>query len=166
MPVFEERCAACERTTEVYLARWDDQDPACERWGGQQERLASNFAVTFTGPITARYNDKKREGAHADGFWAYRKRSSISGQPEPVFIDNWQQLKEFNKSEGLAAPGEAPTNATISKDGKSISGDGFAGQWRGALPGVPSAFFRMNRSLTALGGKSPEPPPSAPPYPV
>ncbi len=166
MPIFELACHACRTTRDVFLSKWDDADPVCERCGGQQERLMSNFSVVFSGPITARYCDKNKEGAHADGFWAYRKLSSVSGQPEPVYINDWQQLRDFNRAEGLAAPGEAPTHATISADGKRLVSDGLPGQWRGSLPGVPSAVYRMDRSMTSLSGRAPAPVASGPPCTV
>jgi hypothetical protein len=110
-----------------------------------------------------KYTDPNKENSHMDGYWAYRKVSSISGQPEPVYLDSMQKIKEFNSAEGLSAPGEVPTNATVSADGKRILSDGMPGNWRGSLPEVPSAVWRMTTSLTALSGKDPAPVASGPP---
>lgn len=125
----------------------------------------SRFGIVFTGPITARYNDPKRENAHQEGFWVYRQRSSISGQPEPVFLNDWQQLREFNKAEGLSAPGEVPTNSTISADGKRILSNGMPGNWSGGYTPelIPSGVWRTTKSMTSLKGKAPTPVASGPP---
>lgn len=62
--------------------------------------MMSLFRSPFMGLITARYNDPKREGAHMEGHWAYR-RNTVSGYTEPVFLDTFQKRREFMKSEGL-----------------------------------------------------------------
>jgi hypothetical protein len=78
-----------------------------------------------------------------DGFWAYRKRSSVSGNPEPVYLDSMQAIRDFNKAEGLAAPGEVPTNSTISADGKTIQSNGMPGNWQCGFPSIPSRLQQM-----------------------
>ena len=138
MPIYEYQCAECGRGEEHYVKRADAPAPICQVCGIDLVRLFSRFAVVFTGPITARYNDPKRENAHQEGVWAYRKLTSLSGQPEAVFLPDWQSLRDFNKAEGLSAPGEVPTHCTISPDGRRILSDGMPGQWRGALPGIPA----------------------------
>ena len=145
------------------MRRWDMPPPDCPVCLGPRTELASRFGVIFTGPITARYNDPKRENAHMDGFWAYRKRTSLSGQPEPVFLSTFDEMRAFNKAEGLASPGEVPTNSTITADGRRIVSDGMPGQWRGSMPEVPSRIWEMNSSLTSLAGKAPAPIASGPP---
>lgn len=136
MPVFEYHCAACNSTKESFVHHWDTPVP-CPTCGGPTDKLFSRFAAPYSGSMH-KYMDPKREGAEMDGFWAYKKRSSLSGQPEPVFISDMQQLREFNKAEGLAAPGEVPTNATISADGKKIESRGMPGQWAEGMPGLPA----------------------------
>lgn len=159
MPLYEYLCGSCGAAFEAYLPKWDNSDPACQ-CGAAPERLMSRFGVVFSGSLH-KYMDPKKEGAHMEGFWAYKKLSSISGQPEPVFLDTMESLKAFNKAEGLAAPGDAPTNATISADGKRIQGAGMPGQWASPMS-VPSAVWDMTKSLTSLKGKSPDPVASGP----
>jgi putative FmdB family regulatory protein len=138
VPLYELQCAACQAVEERYLRHWDDPTPDCPICLGPRVRLASNFGVVFSGPLTRKYMDPKKEGAYEEGFWAYRKRSSISGELEPVFLDTWDKLREFNKAEGLSAPGDAPTNATISSDGKRILSNGMPGQWQTGMPSMPA----------------------------
>ena len=78
-----------------------------------------------------------------DGFWAYKTKSSVSGQPEAVFLDNVQAVREFNKAEGLMPPGEVPVNSTISADGKRIVSDGMPGNWRGNFPPIPARLQQI-----------------------
>lgn len=138
MPIREFYCAQCANLEERYVKLRYTPVPPCPNCGATRIQLASRFAVVFTGPLTARYNDPKRENAHQEGFWAHRRAADGKLSGEAVRIESWQDLKEFNRSEGLAAPGDVPTNATISKDGKRIVSDGMPGQWRGALPPIPS----------------------------
>lgn len=164
MPIRDFKCRACGNFDEDrYLPKWNSPDPLCPVCGGEQEQLVGRFGVVFSGPLSAKYMDSKREYAHLEGYWAYKRKSSISGHPEPVFIDSWQAARDFNKAEGLSAPGEVPKNSTISADGKRILSDGFPGQWRGGMPAVPSGVWKMNKSLTALNGKDPAPVASGPP---
>jgi hypothetical protein len=79
----------------------------------------SAFQVVFTGPITARYNDRTKENAHEEGHWAYRK-NTLSGKPEPCFIDTFEAQREFVKSEGLANPKEFGNNFEVGDDGKTV----------------------------------------------
>lgn len=85
--------------------------------------MASAFAVTFAGEITARYNDKSREYANKDGQWQLAKKAP--GGPKWVHLENWQQRKEWMKSEGLEEAGEAQAGS----DGKSVSFAGMPGSW-------------------------------------
>lgn len=101
MPIYESVCADCETSSEWYAPRFDSSDPQCFVCGKPMKRLISSFSVVFTGPMTARYNDPKSENPHEEGHWAFRKRSSLSGNPEPVFLETWQDRKEFMKAEGL-----------------------------------------------------------------
>jgi predicted nucleic acid-binding Zn ribbon protein len=163
MPVFEIRCLACSVTEDCYLAKWDLPDPPCPQCGAGRERLVSRFGVPFSGSIH-KYMDPTREGASQDGFWAYRKISSVSGQPEATWIGDMQTLKEFNKAEGLAAPGEVPTNSTISADGKRLLSTGMPGQWSSYDPNlIPSRVWEMDKSRTSLHGNDPVPQSSGPP---
>ena len=143
MPVYEVWCPECNREEEYFSHVRTDEDPPCPGCGGWRQRRVSSFKVVFSGPLTARYNDPKREGAQMEGFWDYRVRSSVSGQPEPVFLETWDQLREFRKAEQLSMPGDVPANATISRDGRTISSAGMPGQWAGGMPSIPSRLQEM-----------------------
>jgi putative FmdB family regulatory protein len=136
VPIYEYWCQPCGEVEEMYRKRYGEPPPPCPRCGAERITLASRFAVVFTGDITSRYKLKDREDAYTDGVWMYRKRTSLSGEPEPVYIQTWQELREFCKAEGLSQPGEAPTNASISSDGKRLSGAGMPGQWATFSPEV------------------------------
>lgn len=129
MPIYESYCAACQRTKEWYAPLSTSPDPACELCHGPTTRLISGFNVVFTGPLTARYNDPQAENPHQEGFWAHRVKSSSSGQPEPCFIETWQQRKQYLKDEGLVGGEEVgPVDGT--GDGKwSTTRTGRPGTW-------------------------------------
>lgn len=143
MPIREFYCENCREVEERYQKRPDAPVPTCHSCGAARTVLASRFGVVFTGPLARRYNDPKKEGYYQEGFWAYKKRSSVSGQPEATFIETWDQLRAFNRAEGLSAPGEVPNNASISADGRNISGVGMAGQWVGGMPEMPARLREL-----------------------
>lgn len=162
MPMKEFRCEVCQETEELFLWHWDDPVPVCFHCGRPRTEIFSGFAVPFSGSVH-KYMDSKREGGDRDGFWAYKRQSSISGQPEPIWLDTMQAVREFNKAEGLAAPGEVPTYATISADGKRIMSAGMPGQWSGLDRSlIPSRVWEMDKSTTSLRGKDPAPMSSGP----
>jgi predicted nucleic acid-binding Zn ribbon protein len=142
MPIFEFACRACQTATERYLPHWDDPAPACFVCGDPMEKVPARFASPFSGSLR-KYADPKREGAEREGYWAYRTRSSASGQPEPVWLDSVQAVREFNRAEGLAPPGEVPTHATISSDGRRLVSNGMPGQWASGVPEMPARLREM-----------------------
>lgn len=129
MPIFELRCRACGSVQERYLSRASSPNPDCEdaACGGDTERLVSPFAIAFCGLITAKYNDKTKEGGHKDGHWATALRTP-DGKPKPVFIETFQQQKEFCRQEGLVNPKELSSHMEATSDRK-ISGAGMPGAW-------------------------------------
>jgi len=165
MPIFESLCQSCNTMHEHYLRSWQEMDPPCSTCGGATQRMASRFGVPLSGSLH-KYMDLKKEGAHQEGVWEYRTKSSVSGQPEPVYLTTMEEVRAFRKAEGLSAPGDAPTNATMSADGKKILSDGMPGQWRSSMPSVPSRVWEMTKSLTSLTGKNPTPVASGPPCTV
>jgi putative FmdB family regulatory protein len=142
MPVFEFECHACQTSDERFLRHWDDPAPECFVCGEPMAKQFSRFAAPFMGSLR-KYTDAKRENAEMEGFWAYKTRSSVSGQPEPVYLDSMAAVREFNKAEGLAAPGEVPTNSTVSADGRRIISNGMPGQWQCGVPEMPSRLREM-----------------------
>jgi hypothetical protein len=94
-----------------------DEKLYCE-CGGLLELAIHPLQVVFTGPLTARYNYKDAENPHQEGHWAWRRKSSLSGKPEPVFIDSFDAQRQFCASEGLVNPKELPRNYQISETGK------------------------------------------------
>ncbi len=135
MPVYERTCrdSSCTeygRIVEYYTPRFTKEDPPCAVCAGPSARIISRFGIIWTGSITARYNDKRAENPEKDGgHWAWRRRSSISGQPEPVFISDFSQQKDFCKQEGLVNPRDLPTNAEPSSDGTQLQSRGMPGAW-------------------------------------
>lgn len=129
MPIYENWCPACSVRREFFSHRVTEENPPCESCGGTTGRIISSFQIIWTGPLTAKYNDPKLEGAEREGHWAWRRRSSLSGNPEPVYIDSFQKQTEFCKEEGLINPKDLPRNLEVSADGKSASSRGLPGQW-------------------------------------
>jgi predicted nucleic acid-binding Zn ribbon protein len=143
MPIKDLECRTCDAIEEdVLVRRGDDEPPPCPSCGGQRKALVSRFGTVFMGSLR-KYTDLKREGASEEGFWAYRRKSSVSGQPEPVYLTSVQEVRDFNKSEGLAPPGDIPTNSTISADGKRIVSNGMPGQWSSGVPELPARMREM-----------------------
>ncbi len=132
MPVYESYCDDCTRIKEWYAKHFVDihENPPCEQCGGPTKRLLSRFGVVFTGALSKKYNDPKVEKYDQEGHWAYRVKSSVSGHPEPVYIDSFQAQREFCKAEGLANPKDLP-NMEADSDGRfrSNAGVGMPGAW-------------------------------------
>lgn len=126
MPLYEDvcfrpECPVYDQAVERYYSTSSTPQKPCIECGGPTERLMSRFGVVWTGPITAKYNDKESKGAHKEGHWAFRKKSSLSGKPEPVFIETFQQQREFCKAEGLVNPTQAPRNLVVKEDGRTLA---------------------------------------------
>ena len=116
-----------------FFFRSSDPEPECE-CGSAMRPLLSRFAIAFSGAITNKYNDRKRENAHQEGHWAYRTVNTVSGKPEAVFIETWQQQKEFCKEQGLRVPSEISPNAEIDAKGDHLQTNGVTGQWSMPAP--------------------------------
>jgi putative FmdB family regulatory protein len=128
MPIYEALCERCNVKTEWYAKSRTDENKPCRCCGGETRRLASAFGVIWTGAITPKYTDHNKPDS-AGPHWAYRVRSSKSGNPEPVLIDTWAKQKQFCKEEGLVVPSDLPSNAEVSADGKKLQSAGMSGQW-------------------------------------
>lgn len=123
MPIFEsqcehEWCPLFGYPVEHYYPRSDSRMSICACCGFETVKLASAFNVVFTGPITARYNDRGKEGAHLDGHWAWEK--GADGKSHPTFIDSWDAQKSYCKRNGLANPREMPANFDVAEDGRTV----------------------------------------------
>ena len=136
MPIYEFACAheRCPRHLEVHEEFFHSRDnvvpPVCMACANPMRRLASQFAVVFSGTITAKYNDRKKDNSHQEGHIAWRRKSAKDfDKPEPVRITTWQEQKRFCKEEGLALPSDMPSNVEISSDGKKLSSQGMPGSW-------------------------------------
>lgn len=129
MPVFEFGCYECMQVTEEFRhpRQVEDPPPDCKICEEPTVRLISSFAMPFCGNITARYNDKDKEGAHQEGHWAYALRTP-DGKPKPVFLDTFQAQAEFCKQEGLVNPRELPSHAEAVSD-RRLSSVGMPGSW-------------------------------------
>lgn len=125
MPLYESacvsECAEAGKVIEWYARNSDQPDPPCEECGNPLQRQVSRFGIVWTGLITNRYLDRSLEGAHGDGgHWAYRTKDTKSGKPEPVYIESFQQQREFCKEQGLGLPQDT-SHGTISPDGRSFN---------------------------------------------
>lgn len=90
----------------------------CEHCGRQTYKIeATRFAVVFTGPITARYNDRDKEGAHKDGHWGFEK--GPDGKTKPTFIETFDQQREFCRRNNLMNPKDVGRNYEVAEDGKT-----------------------------------------------
>lgn len=136
MPLYEhycdnEECKRYQQVEEHFFHSSNCEAPQCPDCSRRQVRAMSRFSSPFTGLMTARYNDPKKEGAHMEGHWAYR-RKTVSGNPEPVFLETFQQRREFMKSEGLVGYEDAGPNMPDS-NGKRVNTTGMPGSWGGTL---------------------------------
>ena len=131
MPVYESYCQVCHKVKEWYAKHFTDigENPFCD-CGEPMVRVASRFGVIFRGTITTKYNDKSAENYHREGHWGYRVKSSKSGHPEPVWIETFQDQKQFCKDEGLVNPKDLP-NMEADSEGRfrSNAGVGMPGTW-------------------------------------
>lgn len=114
------KCPMLDRLQERYYRTSEKEAKPCDYCGGPTEMQDfSRFAIVFTGPLTARYNDKSIENSHQEGHWAWRKRTP-DGKPQSVFIDSFSKQREFCKAEGLANPKDLPNYMPVSEDGKRV----------------------------------------------
>ena len=135
MPIYEGTCVnttcearGCIREWYVKSSQVGMKKP-CPSCSAALKRTPSRFGIVWTGELTTKYNDKGSENYHQEGHWAYKVRSSTSGEPEPVWIDTFQKQKEFCKQEGLVNPKDLPTHADVSADGKKLRSRGMPGAW-------------------------------------
>lgn len=127
MPIKEHACATADcadygKVSERFF-HTSTPDPVCDYCGKPMAQMISHFQVVFTGPITARYNDRKLENAHREGTWIEEKNAP--GGPKWTYVDDWQTRKRILKQEGLVEGGVAE----VSSDGKHISSAGLPGAW-------------------------------------
>lgn len=137
MPIFETACpeTSCSKyavPVEHYYAHSTDVDAPCEQCGGPTRRLVSGFNSPLMGVISAsKYADRTIPGPEAfqDGHIAWR-RKTLSGKPEPVYIDTFEKQREFCKSEGLRNPSECPRAMSPDEGGKGVvNTQGMPGCW-------------------------------------
>jgi hypothetical protein len=128
VPLFTEVCEAqgCILQGDLadeYYRHWDDPQKPCSACGGPTVRQFSPFASPFMGEMSRKYVDTSLDdGQRQDlGHWAWRRKSSVSGKPEPVYIHDWAQQRAFCKAEGLANPTtEMDSNCEVSEDGSKF----------------------------------------------
>lgn len=132
MPIYETACSnkTCDKhgvPVEHYYRTSGEPLYPCENCGGETRLLISQFAVVFTGPITARYNDKKKERPDLESHWVWEKKTP-DGKPRQRYIETWQQRKEYMKQEGLRddiGVIDAPSDGK----GSGNNGCGMPGAW-------------------------------------
>jgi hypothetical protein len=125
MPIFESVCESenCDLRgliVDDFYRHYDDPAKLCEWCGQCRTRLPSTFASPFMGEMSRRYVDKSLDDGHREdlGHWMWRTKSSVSGKPEPVYVDTWQKQAEICRAEGLANPRDFDTNTEVSEDGR------------------------------------------------
>jgi predicted nucleic acid-binding Zn ribbon protein len=137
MPLYEYVCQnpTCTKhhvRVERYLPRMSSPDPPCVGCGHDVKKVPSVSNIVFTGVMTARYNDPKKEYSHQEGQWASRVKSTTraDGKPEPVFLETFEDMSKHCKAEGLVNPKDTPAGVEITADGRGFKNtSGNPGQW-------------------------------------
>ena len=92
--------------------------------GEPMTQLFSPFGIVFTGVLSGtKYKESSLNGYGQDGHWAWEKATDHS-PAKPVFIETFQQQKEFCKRNGLVNPKEVG-RLEAGSDGKSLSTSGL-----------------------------------------
>ena len=133
MPIYDFICNTSECRlrgvrVEHYLSRRDNVDPPCGECGIPAQRQIGCPNIVFTGIISARYNDPSLPNAHVEGHWCV-ERNTPDGKPKPVFIETFQDQREYCKREKLINPSDAPRDLGINEDGTKTSSQGLPGSW-------------------------------------
>lgn len=110
------------------VRHFDAPDPDCETCGAKRKRAISTFGIVRTGILSRKYNDRKLEGSTMEGHWVKATDPATGKRTKDVFIETFQQQKEFCKQEGYHNPWDLGP-AEAGADGKSISTRGLPGSW-------------------------------------
>jgi hypothetical protein len=152
LPLYESICEVVNcpergKVFEWYASRSDAPERPCSYCAQPTVRQFSRFNSPFCGAITARYLDRGLEGGNAPdgGHWAWKKKT-LSGKPEPVYIESFQDQKTFCREEGLALPSDSGPGF-ISADGKSITS--------ATKKEAAEYISHANHETTALAAKNP-----------
>ena len=128
MPILEGRCPSCGFRTEHFYHHADDVI-YCDACGSVAERMASRFAVVFSGVIGSKYKDKNGPGGYKDGTWAWDKDIPEIGQKAgPRYLETFQDQKEYCKRNKLINPKDLGP-VEVGSDGKSVSTRGLPGSY-------------------------------------
>ena len=128
IPLYDLRCDVCHDAVEHYLPHADTPAPVCEKCGTQRKKCIGTFAVVGTGLLSTRYNDPKLEGAHMEGHWVRDIDPKTGKRTVPLFIETFQEQREYCKRNGFYNPGEIG-QVEAHADGKSYSSRGLPGAW-------------------------------------
>jgi len=127
MPIFEgscrsSTCRSAGRPQEHYYHNSDQPMAPCDVCGGPTERVMSRFGIVWTGPISAKYLDRSKEGGQKmDGaHWAYENSGTPGKNATPVRIETWDDQRAFCKRNGLARPQEMSNHYEVAEDGKTV----------------------------------------------
>jgi predicted nucleic acid-binding Zn ribbon protein len=133
MPIYEswctnEKCTKYQDPVERYYPRSDTPLKPCEACGSESRRLLSRFGIVFTGVLSGtKYKEKGMDDYGQDGHWVWTKKTP-DGKPKPVFIETFDQQRDFCKQEGLVNPKDiGPVEG--GSDGKKSSSQGLPGCW-------------------------------------
>lgn len=125
MPLFESTCftIGCslrDVPVEHYYKNSTEPMQPCESCGcGTLKVEFSRFGIVFTGVITAKYNDREKDGAHRDGHWGFDKGPD-GKTTTPCRIETWQDQKDYCKRNGLMNPKDMGRNYNVAKDGRTV----------------------------------------------
>ncbi len=127
MPLFEgichnPGCAASGFRQEHYYSNRELPMAPCDECGGPTVRVPSEFGIVWTGPITAKYLDKSKEGGNKKdgGHWAFENGAKHGVGAKPVWIDSFSAQKEHCRRNGLALPQEHGNHYEVCEDGKTV----------------------------------------------
>jgi hypothetical protein len=98
-----------------------DEELHCE-CGAVLELAVYPIASVWVGEMSAKYLDRSKEGGDKQtaGHWAFEKGEQYGKGAKPVYLETWQQQKEFCKRNGLARPQDMPNNYEVADDGRTV----------------------------------------------
>ena len=128
MPIFDFRCDTCHDVVEHYMSNREMPDPVCEACGGPRKRCISTFGIVNTGLLGGKYNDRTKEFAHQSGHWVMETDPVTGKKNKPLYLETFQDQREYCKREKLYNPGEIG-QMEAGSDGKSYSSRGLPGAW-------------------------------------
>lgn len=138
MPTYDFRCRNSECPGpdvkfESLLRHWDDPNPSCPYCRVELER---QVAAPHLGWINKPYTDLDLKEDHVtsgnyckEGVWVPRLATKVGDKPGRRLARTPEEHRRLCKEEGWIYPADLPPHVEIAKDGKTLKGNGNAGQW-------------------------------------